>query len=77
MYLDRKLSGSNILNYFTLSAAADNLVGRIFGTIAQNVRRGGRLVRLYLNIYPQNVPTVQNKSNQINALPAKYIILKK
>ena len=52
MYLDRKLSGNNILNYFALSAAADNLVGRIFGTIARNVRRGGRLVRLYYRYLP-------------------------
>ena len=63
MYLDHKLSGNNILNYFTLSQR-DNLVGRIFGTIARNVPKE-RLVRLYLDIYPQNVPTAQVKSNSI------------
>jgi len=57
MYLDRKLSGHNILNYFTLSQQ-DNLVGRISGTIARNVPKE-RLVFLYLYIYPKNVPTAQ------------------
>lgn len=75
MHLDRKLSDNNILNYFTVSQR-DNLMGRIFGTIARNVPKE-RLVHLYLDIYPQNVPAVQNKSNLINALRVKYIILKK
>ena len=59
MYLVCKPGGGISLSHFTLSRRDIRWVD-LFGTIARNVPKE-RLVRLYLNIYPQNVPTAQMK----------------
>ena len=79
MYLVCKPGGGISLSHFTLSQRDIRWVD-LFGTIARNVPKE-RLVRLYLNIYPQNVPTAQMKSNCVGKseqnLRNKCIILLK
>ena len=65
MYSGCRLSGNHILNYFACPRGTIWWVEYPGLEHSRNVPKE-RLVRLYLNIYPQNVPTAQN--TKVNAL---------